>query len=80
MTLLTELDIFGGMKKMKNWTPEEIKELRERFKLSQQALSDSLGVSRNYIYLLEKGVKTPSKTLQLLLNCVEKELKKYERR
>ena len=65
---------------MKNWKSEEIKELRERFKLSQQVLSDRLGVSRNYIYLLEKGVKTPSKTLQLLLNCVEKELKQYERR
>ena len=65
----------GGVKKMKNWTPEEIKALRERFKLSQQKLSDRLGVSQNYIYLLEKGVKTPSKTLQLLLSCVEKELK-----
>lgn len=73
--MLTELDIIGGMEKMKTWTPEEIKALRERFKLSQQKLSDRLGVSRNYIYLLEKGVKTPSKTLQFLLNCVEKELK-----
>lgn len=80
MTVLTELDIIERMEKIKNWTPEEIKALRERFKLSQQRLSDCLGVSRNYIYLLEKGVKTPSKTLQLLLNCVEKELIQYEGR
>jgi len=58
---------------MKEWTDKNIKELRDNFKLSQRALGDSLGVSGNYIYLLEKGVKKPSKTLKLLLDCIEKE-------
>ncbi len=60
---------------MKLWNPEDIKELRTKNNLSQKALAELLGVSTNYVYLLEKKVKTPSKTLQLLLNCVEKELK-----
>ena len=57
---------------MKAWNPEDIKRLRKRLKLSQVALADRLGVSGNYVYLLEKGVKTPSKTLRLLFDCVEK--------
>ncbi len=59
---------------MKNWTSKEIKELRSKFKLSQKALSEMLGVSDNYIYLLEKGVKKPSKTLKILLSYIEKDL------
>lgn len=64
---------------MKNWTPKEIKTLREKYKLSQPAMGNILGVSGNYIYLLEKGVKTPSKTLRLLLDCVERQLKENEK-
>ncbi len=64
---------------MKNWTPEEINNLREKYKLSQPAFGNLLGVSGNYIYLLEKGVKNPSKILKLLLNCVEKQLNKNEK-
>lgn len=41
--------------------------------LSQKAFGELLGVTRNYIYYLEKGVKEPSKTLKLLLDCIEKE-------
>lgn len=61
---------------MKNWTPKEIKTLREKKALSQPAFGNLLGVSGNYIYLLEKGVKTPSKTLRLLLDCVENKKEK----
>jgi DNA-binding transcriptional regulator YiaG len=64
---------------MKSWTSEEIKNLREKYKLSQPACGNLLGVSGNYIYLLEKGVKNPSKTLKLLLDCVEKQLNKNEK-
>jgi len=42
--------------------------------LSRRALGDLLGVSGNYIYLLEKGVKTPSKTIRILLDYVQKDL------
>ena len=61
---------------MKDWNSEDIKELRTNNKLSQKALAELLGVSTNYVYLLEKKVKTPSKTLQLLLDCVEEKLKR----
>lgn len=59
---------------MKNWTPKEIKELRKKYNLTQRYMGELLGVSGNYIYLLEKGVKRPSKTLQILLEYIEKDL------
>jgi DNA-binding transcriptional regulator YiaG len=65
---------------MKTWRPEEINKLRMRLKLSQPAFGNRLGVSGNYVYLLEKGVKNPSKTLKLLLDCVERELSKRKGR
>lgn len=69
---------------MKNWTPKDIKMLRKKYKLSQPAFGRLAGVSGNYIYLLEKEVRTPSKTLRLLLDCIErqlnKEVKKYGKR
>ncbi len=69
---------------MKTWKPGDIKGLRKRLNLSQVALAERLGVSGNYVYLLEKGVKEPSKTLRLLLDCIEKEkgreVKKYGKR
>ncbi len=61
---------------MKSWTPKQIKALREKHKISQIKLGDHLGVTTNYVYLLEKGVKEPSKTLTLLLDCVEEKLKR----
>ena len=64
---------------MKNWTSKEIKNLREKHNLSQPAFGNLLGVTGNYIYLLEKGVKTPSKTLRLLLDCVERQFKENEK-
>ncbi|MBI5739631.1 MAG: hypothetical protein HZA16_02820 [Nitrospirae bacterium] len=72
---------------MRNWTPEDIFNLRSKMNLSQPAFGDILGVTGNYVYLLEKGVKQASKTLMLLLDCVErqfkekgKEGKKYEKK
>lgn len=64
---------------MKNWTPEEINNLRGKYNFSQPAFGNLLGVSGNYIYLLEKGVKNPSKTLKLLLDCVERQLNENEK-
>lgn len=65
---------------MKNWIPTDIKDLRTKCKLSQPAFGEILGVSGNYIYLLEKGVKKPSKTLKILLGYIEKELVDKERK
>ncbi len=61
---------------MKKWIPSQIKSLRGKYKLTQIQLGNLLGVTTNYVYLLEKGVKEPSKTLTLLLDCVEEKLKK----
>ena len=41
--------------------------------LSQIAFGNLLGVTCNYVYYLEKGVKTLSKTLKFLLDYIEKE-------
>ena len=61
---------------MKQWTPNQLKSFRGKYKLTQIKLGKLVGVTTNYIYLLEKGVKEPSKTLTLLLDCVEEKLKK----
>jgi len=61
---------------MKAWNPIEIRRLRKSLDLYQRELAELLGVTREYIILLEKGVKTPSKTLRLLLNCVEEKQSK----
>ena len=47
-----------------------------KYMLSQPAFGEIVGVSGNYIYLLEKGVKRPSKTLRLLLGYIENEIEK----
>ena len=64
---------------MKEWTSNQIKELRGKHKITQRALGDLLGVTTNYIYLLEKGVKQPSQTLQRLLDCFEEKLQREGR-
>jgi transcriptional regulator with XRE-family HTH domain len=56
---------------MEQWTPEEIRELRESHNLFQKDFAELLGVSRVYVNYLEKGVKRPSKTLMKLLDCME---------
>jgi DNA-binding transcriptional regulator YiaG len=59
---------------MRKWTAVKIKSLRKSLDLSQKDFGEHLGVTQNYIYLLEAGQKTPSKTLQLLLDCVRKKM------
>ncbi len=58
---------------MRTWTAKKIRTLRTSLDLSQKAFGQRLGVTENYIYLLEAGRKMPSGTLQLLLDCVKKE-------
>jgi len=66
---------------MKQWSPDEIRQLRGRYKLSQKAFSRLLVVTENYVYCLKRGVKIPSKTLKLLLDYIKnKELKEKRRR
>ncbi len=56
-----------------------IRELRRKRGLSQKRLANLVGVTRNYIYYLEGGEREPSKTLMLLLDCVEKQLHENEK-
>ncbi len=59
-----------------------IKELREKQKISQQELAKSVGVSRQTIYYLERGMSNPSLTLSLdiskILNKPIEEIFYYE--
>jgi DNA-binding transcriptional regulator YiaG len=57
--------------KTKNWTPKEIKELRNRLGLYQRAFAQVIGVTERYVIYLEKGVRQPSKTLKILLSIIE---------
>ncbi len=61
---------------MKYWTPEQVDTLRKKHKLTRRALSEMLGVTVSAVYKWERGLKVPSKSLQLLLDCVEAKLKK----
>ena len=65
---------------MKPWKPEDIQRFRKSYNFYQRELAELLGVTRIYVNYLERGVKTPSKTLKLLLNYVEKELKEKGKR
>lgn len=64
---------------MKEWTKEQIQELRQRLNLYQREIAQRLGVTREYVVYLEKGVKTPSKTLKLLLDYIEREQNEKEK-
>lgn len=56
----------------KNWTPAEIKKLRNRLKLTQTKFADLLGY-KNYqsIFQLEKGERKPSGAVRVLLNQLD---------
>ncbi|MGE4542705.1 MAG: helix-turn-helix domain-containing protein [Pedobacter sp.] len=59
---------------MDKWSPEDIQSFRKSAGLTQAQLAERLGVSQNYVYMLEKGVKKPSTTLQLLMDYIAKDL------
>jgi transcriptional regulator with XRE-family HTH domain len=60
---------------MTEWSPKEIKAFRTNHNLLQKDLAGLLGVTRGYVNYLEKGVRQPSKTLRLFLDCLEREYK-----
>ena len=47
--------------------PTKIKELRKALGMNQVKFGDTLGISQGFLSDLEKGSKTPSKSLSLLL-------------
>jgi transcriptional regulator with XRE-family HTH domain len=64
---------------MKEWTSKDLKALRKKYKLSQKALSNIIGVTEQYVYYLERGMRQTGKPLKLLLDYVEGDLKKERR-
>jgi DNA-binding transcriptional regulator YiaG len=61
---------------MKQWTPKQVEALRKAHKLTRRALGEMVGVTVSAIYKWERGLKVPSKSLKLLLDCVEEKLKR----
>jgi DNA-binding XRE family transcriptional regulator len=43
--------------------------------MQQGELAERLGITQAYISMLEAGKKTPSMTICLLLDCLEKEVR-----
>ena len=63
---------------MRTWTKDEISGLRKALGLSQESFGELIGVTRQYVYYLERGVRVPGKTLAILLECInQKEVKKH---
>jgi DNA-binding transcriptional regulator YiaG len=58
----------------KEWTPDEIRDLRRRFGLSRKKLGDMLGVTVPTIYRWENAYNEPYKPLRILLSKIEEEL------
>lgn len=61
---------------MKDWTPEEVKMLREKYHLTRRALADLTGVTVSSIYQWERGLKQTSKTVKILLSRIEEDFKR----
>ena len=59
-----------------SWTGERIRALRTSARHSRRVLADRLGVSLNHVYMLEVGLRMPSRTLEIVLDCIEKQLRK----
>jgi DNA-binding transcriptional regulator YiaG len=60
---------------MGDWSPEMVRQLRERYGLTRKQLGDLTGVTITTIYLWEMGQRKPSRTAEILLSRIEQELK-----
>jgi DNA-binding XRE family transcriptional regulator len=56
---------------MDKWTSDKIKELRLSLQLTQKKFANLIGVTDIYVVYLEKGVRTPGKTLCILFDCIK---------
>ncbi len=58
---------------MNKWTGKKIRSLRKSLDLTQAEFGKLLGVSGNYVYMLEAEDRAPSRPLQILLDHLKKE-------
>jgi len=63
---------------MKNWTSEDVRELRNKYHLTQQALADLIGVTSRSVYYYERGLRAPARPTKMLLSRVERDLQAKE--
>jgi len=77
LDILTLLDYNKGMDP---WTLERIIMYRKHLGLTQLEFAALLGVQRNYIHMLEKGLRTPSPTLSRLMDCLEQKEENHGKR
>jgi transcriptional regulator with XRE-family HTH domain len=61
------------MKSMKIWKPKGIKALRNNLGLSQAKMGELLGVSEDYVSMLERGIRNPGKSLCFLMDRIKAE-------
>jgi DNA-binding transcriptional regulator YiaG len=61
---------------VRNWTAAEIKQLRQRLKMTQRDFAETVGATQVYISYLEGGIKRPGRILKKLLDCIERESKR----
>jgi DNA-binding transcriptional regulator YiaG len=61
---------------MKEWSSEEIMDLRKDHKMTRRVLGELVGVTVTTVYQWERRLRNPSRTTKLLLSRVEDELRK----
>ena len=60
---------------IKEWTPEKMARFRKKYRLTRRELGELLGVKVMAIYHWEKGLRSISKTIKILLTRVEKDFR-----
>ena len=58
---------------MRKWTPERVRELRQRFGLSQTLFGELLGLSLRTIQSIESGERAVTRTQSLALSYIDME-------
>lgn len=58
--------------RLTEWTAEAIAALRKQLGLTQRLFGEEAGVTDVYVAYLEAGTKHPSKTLQIVFDCLKK--------
>jgi DNA-binding transcriptional regulator YiaG len=64
---------------MTEWNKEAILNLRTSLNLTQKVFAERLGITNIYVSYLEKGIKHPSKTLCILLDCLKSKTEKEDK-
>jgi DNA-binding transcriptional regulator YiaG len=61
--------------KIKDWTPAQLAKSRKKYRLPRRELGELLGVKVMAIYHWEKGLRSISKTIKILLSRIEKDFR-----